>query len=97
MPEPRPSTQYQAGETPIPFTLDCGHVAGTIHHDAGQVPYLLRVDECGNSWRIYGYAQVSCQCGGGGEWTPNKAGMLKVIDAWQKRRAIAKQAAAALD
>ncbi len=78
-----------------PFTIG-GETVARIYHDAGRVPYLLIVDNQGNTWRIYGYAQVSCACGSGGEWLPNRDGMLKVIKAWRKGRDAAKRARAEL-
>lgn len=68
-----------------PFIIE-GETIGHIHHDTALVPYLLIHDEQGNSWRIYGYAQVSCAEGGGGEWHPQRRAQDKMLRAWQKNR-----------
>ncbi len=84
---------YQTGEPGQPWTCpECGAILGVIHHDDKHVPYLLVMGKRGATWRIYGYAQIACRCGGGGEWLPSRSGMLKVIEAWRKGRAAARRA-----
>ncbi len=88
---------YTTAAEAKPFTLDCGHSPAYIHYDDGDVPYLLIADENGNAWRVYGYAQVSCDiCGRRGEWLPSRSGMLKVIEAYRKGREAARRARAEL-
>ncbi len=79
-----------------PFTLPCGDVAGRVHYDDDDVPYLSVVDEHGNIWHIND-GSVICACGGAGEWTPNKHRLIKMLRAYRRGRDAEKRARAELE
>ena len=60
------------------FEID-GVQLGYIHRDNHNIPYLLIIDEQGNAWRIYGYAQVDGM-EVTGEWKPGKHSMARKTD-----------------
>jgi len=91
-----PKIDHNEPDESQPFIID-GQLIARIHHDAGRVPYLLVVDESGNAWRVYGYAQVSLAGGGGGEWVPNHNALMRVIESRRKAQRAAQRAMDELD
>ncbi len=85
-------TDYTTAAETKPFVLDCGHQIGSIHRNEDGAPFLQVMDGYGSFLRIYGYAEIECNCGAVGEWLPSRSGMLKVIEAWRKGRDAARRA-----
>ncbi len=72
-------TDYTTAAETKPFTLDCGHQVGNIHHSGDGVPFLQVMDGFGNFLRIYGYAEIECCCGAAGDWHPGKRAMRDLL------------------
>ena len=73
--------EYITANTPVatPFRLPCGHVPGNIRRDGSRVPYLLIIDGQGNSYRAYGYTQITCWCGQEGAWQPGLDALAQML------------------
>ncbi len=71
-----------------PYRLDCGDTPANIHRDASHVPFLLVVDESGNTHHIYGLDVIHCKCGRVGEWAPGREALGRMLANRESRRVV---------